>query len=133
MRNDFKGYEGISLWREEEGDVIFFEYSPNSEIDLDRAKKLVETRLSYAGGKPSYYLIDLSNLKSVTKEAREYMSDPNGGLNGILAGAFISNKLLTTVIVNLFFQINRPVVPARFFTKKKDALEWLMKIKSNAV
>ncbi|MEQ8363265.1 MAG: hypothetical protein RH948_10380 [Cyclobacteriaceae bacterium] len=102
-------------------------------MDLGKAKGIVQSRLEYSQGKPCYYLIDVTNLKSVTKEAREYMSDKNEGLSGVLGGAFISNKVLTTVIVNFFFNINKPSVPARFFTNRDDALIWLRKLKNQAV
>jgi hypothetical protein len=57
------------------------------------------------------------------------MSNPSGGLKGILAGAFVSTKTVTIVLINLFLKINRPSVPARFFNNKEDAIQWIKRIK----
>lgn len=129
-RRELKEYPFVTFWKESnDDDVIYFSYSVNLNITIDIAKEIVNSRLEYIQQKPAYFLIDATNIVSVTKEAREYMSNPEGGLKGILAGAFISNKVLTTVLINLFFKINKPKVPARFFTKKEDAIAWLLKVK----
>lgn len=125
---DYKEYKFVSFWKEED-DIIAFKYSPDLYMDIEVAKDIVASRLEYSNDKPMYSVIDLSNLKSVTKEAREYMSQPENGLKGILAGAFISNKPLTTVVINFFLVINKPAVPAKFFTNKEDALNWILKIR----
>ncbi len=127
---DFKEFSNTSFWKEGDDDIIFFTYSPNLEMGISDAKEIVKNRLEYTNGKSAYVLVDATNIKSTTKEAREYMSDPMGGLSGILGGAFLSNKIVTTVIVNLFFKINQPSVPAKFFTDKEEALNWLKKIKA---
>jgi hypothetical protein len=74
-------------------------------------------------------LIDFSNLKSATKEARDYMNDPEGGLKGLVGGAFLSNSIVATVFINLYLKINKPVIPAKFFTKKAEALNWLNELR----
>jgi hypothetical protein len=125
---EFKQYQNISFWKEE-NDIVSFKYSPNLEITLSIAVELVKNRLEYTNGKSKFVLVDVNNIKSTTKEAREYMSDVNGGLKGILGGAFVSSNMLTTVIINLFLKINKPSVPARFFTDREDALIWLKRIK----
>jgi hypothetical protein len=97
------------------------------------AKEIVESRLNYTKGRSVYTLIDFSNVKSVTKEARDYMNSPEGGLKGILGGAFLSNSVVATLFVNLYLKISNPSIPAKFFTSEKDALWWLMKTKNTMV
>ena len=111
-------------------DVIFGTYAPRLEIDLAIAKELIENRLSFSKGQPVYAVMDFTNVKSVTKEARDFMNSPEGGLKGILGGAFVSNNVVTTMFVNLFLKVSKPPVPARFFNNPKDAMNWLDKIKS---
>jgi hypothetical protein len=57
------------------------------------------------------------------------MNSPEGGLNGILGGAFLSNNVVATLFINLYLKISNPTVPAKFFTSKVEALKWLTKIK----
>jgi hypothetical protein len=127
---DFKEFEYTSIWREHGSDIVFWKYVPNLEMDISIAKKLVADRLDYTEGKSVFALIDATNLKSGTKEARQFMSDPEGGLKGIAGGAFISNNAFANIIINLYLRINKPSVPARFFTTREDALEWINRIRS---
>jgi hypothetical protein len=111
-------------------DTIFGIYSPKLEIDINIAKELIDNRLDFTQGKPVFALIDFTNVKSVTKEARDYMNDPVAGLKGLLGGAFLSNNVVATLFVNLYLKVSHPTIPAKFFTSKTDAINWLMKIKS---
>ena len=119
-------YRYITVYSEESApDMIFGVYAPKLEIDLAIAQELIENRLSFMDGKPAYALIDFTNVKSVTKEARDYMNKPEGGLRGILAGAFLSNNVVATMFINLYLKVSKPPVPARFFTNREEALKWL--------
>lgn len=131
-KRNYQEYRTTSFWTTESEDIVFFKYAPKLEIDIEVAKEIVESRLHYTRGKSVYTLIDFSNVKSVTKEARDYMNSPEGGLRGILGGAFLSNSVVATLFVNLYLKISNPSVPAKFFTSEKDALWWLRRIR-NAV
>ena len=115
-----------------ENDIIFFKYKPSIEIDIDMAKDLVQKRLDYTDGQAVYTLIDFTNVKSVTKEARDYMNSPDGGLKGILGGAFLSNSVVATLFINLYLKVSSPSIPAKFFTNINDAISWLKKTKASA-
>jgi len=131
-KTNYREYRTTSFWTTESEDIVFFKYAPKLEIDIDVAKEIVESRLHYTNGKSVYTLIDFSNVKSVTKEARDYMNSPEGGLKGILGGAFLSTSVVSTLFVNLYLKISNPSVPAKFFTSEKDAVWWLRKIKNMA-
>ena len=125
-----KKYKHITIWADDSHpDMIFGIYSPKLEIDIHIAKELVDNRLDYTGGRPAYTLIDFTNVKSVTKEARDYMNSPEGGLRGLLGGAFLSNNVVATLFVNLYLKVNIPTIPAKMFTNKVEAINWLKKIK----
>jgi hypothetical protein len=129
-KRNYKEYRTTSFWTEDSDDIVIFKYAPKLEINIEVAKEIVESRLNYTNGKSVYTLIDFSNVKSVTKEARDYMNSPDGGLKGILGGAFLSNSVVATLFVNLYLKISNPSVPAKFFTTEEDALWWLKKIKA---
>lgn len=122
-------YRHITIWSDDEyPDTIFGIYSPKLEIDLTIAMELIDNRLDYTGGKSVYTLIDFTNVKSVTKEARDFMNKSDGGLKGLLGGAFLSNNVVATLFVNLYLKVSNPSIPAKFFTNKAEALKWLKKI-----
>lgn len=131
-KRNYKEYRTTSYWTTGNEDIVFFKYAPKLEIDIDVAKEIVESRLHYTRGRSVYTLIDFSNVKSVTKEARDYMNSPEGGLKGILGGAFLSNSVVATLFVNLYLKISSPSVPAKFFTTERDAMWWLRKIRKAA-
>jgi len=131
-KHNYKEYRTTSFWMDETGDIVIFKYAPKLEIDIEVAKEIVESRLDYTHGKSVYTLIDFSNVKSVTKEARDYMNSPEGGLKGILGGAFLSNSVVATLFINLYLKVSNPSIPARFFTSEKDAIGWLKKVKANS-
>ena len=122
-------YRYTTLWTEADSKIIFASYAPNLEIDIDVAHELVQNRMTFCENRPHYILIDFTNTKSVTKEARDYMNSPEGGLNGILGGAFLSNSIVSNVFINLYLKINKPSIPAKFFTKREDAISWLKDLK----
>jgi hypothetical protein len=126
-----KKYRHITIWAEEAyPETIFGIYSPKLEIDINIARELVANRLDYTQGSPVYTMIDFTNIKSVTKEARDYMNNPEGGLKALLGGAFLSNNVVATLFINLYLKVNNPTIPAKLFTNKADAVNWLNKIKS---
>ena len=118
------------LSRSRDKEIVFATYVPHLEITLEVAQELVENRIQFAEGHPHYILIDFTNVKSVSKEARDFMNSSEGGLKGILGGAFLSNNVVATMFINLFLKIRKPNIPARFFTNRHDALDWLEGIKS---
>jgi hypothetical protein len=124
-------YRHITIWTEDlYPDIIFGIYSPKLVIDISMAKELVDNRLDFTQGKPVYTMIDFTNVKSVTKEARDYMNNPEGGLKAVLGGAFLSNNVVATLFINLYLKVNNPSIPAKLFTNKAEAIHWLTKIKA---
>lgn len=129
-RFNLKEFKTTSFWMNGVDEaVIFWNYAPGLEMDIAIARELVQHRLEYTQGKSVYALIDVTNLKSTTKEARDFMNSREGGLKGLLGGAFLSNNVVSTLLVNLYLKVNRPAIPARFFTDRQEALIWLLKIK----
>jgi hypothetical protein len=118
-----------TLSKSADAEIIFATYVPKLEIDLAIAKELVENRMSFSENKEHYVLIDFTHVKSVTKEARDFMNAPEGGLRGVLGGAFLSNNVVATLFINLYLKVSHPSIPSKFFTDKTEAINWLKKIK----
>jgi hypothetical protein len=116
----------VTLWIED--DILFCNYKKQLSLDLADAKQIVKDRVEFTEGKSYFILIDFTNLKSTTKEARDYLNDPNEGLTGLLGGAFLSNNVVATLFVNLYLKVNNPTIPAKFFTNKAEAISWLKKL-----
>jgi hypothetical protein len=99
-------------------------YNKDLKVDLAIAKEMVANRIEFTENKKHYVVIDLSNIKEVTPEAKEYMQHPEGGLKNILAAAFYANNPPAELMANIYVKTPSPF-PARFFPKKEEALAWI--------
>jgi hypothetical protein len=114
-------------------DIIFVEFIANLKVDLSTAKQIVANRLNYAGDKKHYLVLDMSNIRNVTAEAKIFLQQPEGGLKNILGAALIASNPVSALISNIFVKTPKNF-QARFFYNKKDAFDWiyLRKQKENA-
>jgi hypothetical protein len=112
--------EHISL-KIEDG-VAFAEVSVE-DITLKVARQIVETRYEITNGETYPVIIDISNIKSVTKEARNYLSQGKA-IEKISAAALYTNSIIARIVANFFLGFNRPDIPIRIFTNKTEALKW---------
>lgn len=111
-------------------DILYCSYKQQLEIDIETARRIINDRVAFTEGKMYPILIDFSNMKAATKEARDYMNSPEGGLKGLIGGAFLSKSVMATLFINLYIKVSNPAIPARFFTNKEEAISWLKKIKT---
>lgn len=118
-----KTYENnyVKIWFD--GDFMFVLYK-SKILDLEIAKSLVETRLLAANGTAYPTYIDVTQVKSINKEAREYFASENG-YKLITAASLLVNSSVGKFLGNFFLKINKPPVPVKIFTDKEQALEWL--------
>ncbi|MDO8999679.1 MAG: hypothetical protein Q7W45_07940 [Bacteroidota bacterium] len=105
--------------------ILFCSYKENLVLDVTVARRIVSDRLLFTEGQEYLILIDFNNLKSANKEAREYMNAFDGGLKGLIGGAFVSDKIAVSVFINLYLKIDKPKIPTKFFSQHNEALTWL--------
>lgn len=96
---------------------------PGSAITITEAKANSIAVNSLPGAKFPL-LVDSRNIRSITKEAREYFST-NGRDTKINSMAVVINSPISRVIGNFFLGINKPPVPTRLFDNPEDAANWL--------
>lgn len=108
-----------------EGDILCSAYTI-AHVDLTIARDGVQKRLSIVGDKSFPTFIDISKVKSITKEARDYLGTPEASKNikaaGVLAGSYLSK-----IVGTFFLNFSRPAVPIKLFTSKAEATRWLEK------
>lgn len=111
------------IWMEEE--IIFVKFIDKLDMTLEKAQSAVEARLSVCAGISYPVLVDMRGIRSVTREAREYLAGE--GTRLIKAGALLVESPLSRTLGNIFLWINKPEVPTRLFSDEKEAKEWLKK------
>jgi hypothetical protein len=112
--------------------ILFVYYAPNLDITLEIAKICVAERLKLCDGKSYPMLADVRNIKNTHNDAKIFISQGDGTKN-ITAGAFIVknefNRFLATIFINLSL-IKTPELPAKLFTDKNEAKQWLQQYKT---
>lgn len=113
---------------EDDEDIVFIEYCPNLKIDLLNANEIVANRLEFMGKQTHYVIMDATNVKSITKEARTYLLDPEGGTKNILGFAIIAGNPVAALLANILIKSTK-TFPSKFFHKKADAIKWIQELK----
>ncbi len=111
----------LNLWFKD--GMLFGKYAEHIHIDLPIAKFCVEKRLGFTRNKPYACLIDGRGIRSVSKEAREYLAT-EGAVN-LTACALLIGSVLTRTIGNIFLTVNKPQIPTQLFTDEAAAKKWL--------
>ncbi|HSH67452.1 MAG TPA: hypothetical protein VLB84_17035 [Bacteroidia bacterium] len=119
----------LFLIQEEEKGIFLIEYGECLEMDLLVAKEIVTNRLEITKNQLHYIIYDMSNIKSLTFDAKEYLLSPNYGTKNILGIAFIAGNHVSVLLANILTKTSKNF-PSKFFTKKCDALVWLKELKN---
>jgi hypothetical protein len=117
--------EYIKFWFED--GILCSEYKIPYNMDLEDSKKIYELREKISGDEDQFFCYDISNLRSMSKEARVYGS--KYGMNKIAASAVIVNSYLTMLLYNVFLNLHKVDIPVKAFKNKEEAIIWLKKVK----
>ncbi|HET6225714.1 MAG TPA: hypothetical protein VFF27_05500 [Bacteroidia bacterium] len=109
-------------------DILFNEYAKDLIVDLETAKELVTNRLDFTENSKHYMIMEMSNIKKISHEAKLFMQDAEGGLKNILGAAFIVSNPVAELMSNIFIKTPKEF-PAKLFQKKEDALNWIKQLK----
>jgi hypothetical protein len=118
----------------EKDGYILTRVKPGSEILLQDAKDNTAAVIEVSGGIVLPLLVDLREIKSISKEARDHFS-MRGRKPNVSAVAMLVRSPVSRIIGNFFIGFNHPVVPTRLFSMEKSAIDWvkreLLKMKTD--
>lgn len=110
--------------------VLMAIYHESIKIDLDIAKEIVQIRLNYQGNIILPCIIEITGILSITRDAREYFAS-NEGCENISCMGLLSTTTLGKFLGNFYLHFNTPIIPSKFFTQKKETINWLQKMHIN--
>ena len=96
-------------------------------IDLEFQDSLDEFKTykdGYCDEKTRPILVDLDNLKTVSKESRGIYSSEET-VKFFTAAALLVGNPVSRIIGNFYLGINKTAMPVKMFTKKDEAITWL--------
>ena len=96
-------------------------------IDLEIAKMSVALRLKVSNYIPCKLFIDLKNVKTITKEARDYYGS-EVAKNMAEALAVLTPSLVSKIIAAFFINFNKAPMTFKLFNSKEKAFEWLKRV-----
>lgn len=79
------------------------------------------------GDKPRPILVDVSDLLSIDKSAREYFNT-NDSWEFITACAVYTTNPLLYILGNAWLMLDKPIIPSKIFRNKQSAITWLKKV-----
>ncbi|MES2397491.1 MAG: hypothetical protein V4549_15895 [Bacteroidota bacterium] len=106
------------------GGIFFGKYKSNLIIDIQVAKDIIHDRRKMSNGITMPFLLDVTGLLCVDAPARKYMAG-HEACEFLSAGAIYTHNKLLAFLGNAFILLDRPLLPAKVFTDKERALEWL--------
>ena len=115
----------IEFWKE--GGILFSSYKIPFEMTLENSKEIYALREQISDGEPQYFCYDITNLKSMSLEARKY-----GEIHGqehLIASAVIVNSLLTKFIYSIFLNLYKVKIPTKAFDSREEGVKWLKSLK----
>lgn len=110
------GLDSIARTRVKEG----------AEIVLEDARANSGAVNSLHGPEKFTLIVDTRNIKSISKDARDYFS-MNGRESRVIAFAILIDSPLSRIIGNFFMGLNKPRVPVKLFNKEYKAVLWCQK------
>ncbi len=106
--------------------IVLLEFKPDVVIELEDAVEVNTIIYNLVEGKPFLSLVNVSNrYGSISTEARDHFAKDPKTQNIRLAEAFIVTNLPMRILANFYKQFHKPNNPIKFFSNKKEAIDWL--------
>jgi hypothetical protein len=93
-------------------------------IELADAQEVIRAMSALCGGVRRPVLVDLRELRSMTRECRTYFAGPETAAIQAAAGLLVVSPV-ARALGNFFMGLNKPLVPTRLFTSEPETLVWL--------
>lgn len=127
MKEGYFEDEYSEMWIE--NGIGFQVYKPQLVITIEVAKQMVINRVKTFNGIARPVLVDVRNLLSIDGASRKYFATREAG-QLILAGAIYLDSPIARFLGNVFLMIDKPLTPAKLFTEKERALQWIQQFKN---
>lgn len=123
-QNKHKTSQG-EVWMDTDG-ILHQAYPPGTEINMeDSLQELEIYKTHYCKEKMRPIIVDISNVKKVSKESRDIYSSEEMG-NILTAAALIVNNPVSRILGNFYMGISKTKMPIRIFSRSDEAKKWLV-------
>lgn len=128
MQDDTREIDAIEtssarIWLGADG-ILRVIVNPGTRLTLADIKEHLEATQASLTSDRLPVLVDISRIKSISREARAYMSGERAKQH-IAAHAVLVGSPLTRVIANFALGLSRTSYPTKIFSSEAEALRWL--------
>jgi len=109
------------VWWDGAGGVVRTDWHEGASCGLAEARA-VDAEIRALGRGKVLSLVDLREVGSIDRPAREFFMDSNADYRAI---ALLAGSASTMMLANFFLRLKRGENPVRMFTADADALAWL--------
>jgi hypothetical protein len=111
-----------TMWLDGEG--IIQAISKPTDLTLDDAREAITKLADLFGAERHPIVVDLTGLKSMSRDARKYFAGPDTA-KVQSAAALIIRSPMAKAIGNFFMGFDRALIPTRLCTSHEEALQWI--------
>ncbi|MCH2045198.1 MAG: hypothetical protein MK212_13870 [Saprospiraceae bacterium] len=105
---------------------IHLVYHPKKHKCIEEMKEHIEQCRTIMGEyAPLPTLVDVRQIKGITKEVRDFVGQYEKTKNDIMYLALIVKSGFSKIAGNIFLSFTKPAYPTRLFTSEEDAEKWL--------
>ena len=100
-------------------------WKPGVDLDEEAAKATMAYALEHyvRDGQPMPTLVEMSEIKSFSREARDLFQNQNTHTSSALA--LVVSSMMSRVMGNLFISMNQSGIPLKLFNDQNQAMNWL--------
>jgi len=121
--NQLGGLPTSKLWLDDEG-IVHTVANPHVDVGLDEARDWVRAIVAVCNGKRRPLLIELGQVRRMSREARVLVGGPECA-RVVSAAALVVSSPVGRAIGNFFIGLNKPIAPTKLFNDEVTALAWL--------
>lgn len=107
--------------------ILLATYKP-AVLTVEVAKEVVMRRKEFCSSKSFPHLVMDYGVAKIDKQARDFFSS-DIGTEGVAAAAILTDSSFKMALANFFLKVSKPKIPARLFTSKTEAIEWLQQFR----
>ena len=111
--------------------VLEVKYPEGLEVTLEVAKEIVRERQDYTSNVPYPVLVDMSGIKNAKMAAMKYWASETAYQDISRIAIYSKAGLISRILINLWFKIDKPVKPTKYFNDEGSARLFLLDLSSN--
>ncbi len=107
-----------------DANIVILDYKTDAVINHDEAIEIYNSVKNNIDENMEYGLLTIAtNIKLMTRSARDFFAD--NAIENMNTNAVVYSNIIQTITADLYVSLSHPKMETKFFTDRKEAIEWL--------